>query len=207
MGPMRTAALGAALLAAGAAARADTAPAAFVDILAEMHPGYGSFVREVRRGATHLHPQGHVAGLVRPGGSDPRDPRDAPRSGAGVRNDIIVYDDTFGGAASGAWRRLIVDHEYFHARHLAHGAPAPAVDFGDERVNGHYYEALAWGYNLERIVQRSYPGLSLAERRLVEERYRGHREAFERWLRATQRPAWEHYGKFFDVSTPGAAAR
>jgi hypothetical protein len=185
------------LLAVLPAAGAGAPRAWFADLLEQMHPEYRAFVHEVRGGATRLHPQGLVAGLVRPGGRDPRDPRDAPLAGAGTRNDIIVYEDTFEPGASEAWRRVLVDHEYFHALHLGHGAAAPAVDFGDPGVNRDYYEALAWGYNLERIEQSSYPGLSLGERRLAEERYRGHRLAFERWLQRDHRDAWQHYGRFF----------
>lgn len=195
--PLRARALALALLSASAAALAQSAPADFAALLGEMHPEYGAFVREVRRGGTRLHPFGMLAGLVRPGGADPRDPRDAPRSGAGERNDILVYDDTFAPGSSEAWRRLIVDHEYFHARHLAQAVEAPAVDFGDAQANRHYYEALAWQYNLERIEHSRYPGLSAQEKRLAGSRYLRHRAAFETWLRKDHAQAWQHYGRFF----------
>lgn len=173
--------------------------AQFLEILTSLHPDYEIFIGEVRGASRRLHPSGLLTGLVRPGGSDPRDPRDAPR--AGGRNDIIVYDDTFEAAGGEPWRHLLVDHEYFHARHLGHGADAPVVDFDDEAVNRHYYEALAWGYNLERIEQGRYPGLSSAKVRRTRETYRRHRTAFEAWLRRHHEDAWSHYGRFFRLST------
>lgn len=172
------------------------ATARFLEILSSLHPDYGIFVGEVRDGGRRLHPSGLLSGLVRPGGENPRDPRDAPR--AGGRNDIIVYDDTFEAGTSTAWHRLLVDHEYFHARHLGRGAEAPAVDFGDEGANRHYYEALAWGYNLERIEQGRYPGLSPREARRSRERYWRHRAGFESWLLRYHADAWSHYGRFFE---------
>jgi hypothetical protein len=197
---------------AAAAPRAGWQPAArFAALLADMHPEHSLFVRQVRAGRTRLHPEGALAGVVRPGGSDPLDPADAPRAGLGERNDIVVYDDTFEAGASEAWQRLIVDHEYFHTRHLAQGAESPAVDFGDADANRHYYEALAWQHNVERIEAHRYPGLSLAEGRRARQRYREHRAAFERWLAGGHPYAWRHYGKFFtaagEAEAPAAGAR
>jgi hypothetical protein len=187
--------------AAIAAAAPGSRPVAlFAALLADMHPEHSLFVRQVRAGQRRLHPQGALAGVVRPGGSDPLDPADAPRAGQGERNDIVVYDDTFEVGASEAWQRLIVDHEYFHTRHLAHGAEPPAVDFGDAEASRHYYEALAWQHNLERIEASRYPGLSIADARRARQRYREHRAAFERWLKRDHPHAWRHYGKFFDAA-------
>jgi hypothetical protein len=196
MGPARSSALGAAILSVAAAVFAGAPPSEFIEILGQMHPEYRAVVGEVRSGATRHHPAGVAAGLVRAGGLDPLDLRDTPQAGAGVHNDIIVYGGTFRDGGGDAWRRLIVDHEFFHALHLAHGVEAPAVDFKDERVNRDYYEALAWGYNLSRAGENAYPGLDGAGRRSVEGRCIEHRDQFKRWLQREHRAAWEHYGRF-----------
>jgi len=197
MGQVRSGILGAAALSAGALAFAGAPPAEFIEILGQMHPEYRAVVGEVRPGTTRHHPAGVAAGLVRSGGRDPLDLRDAPRAGAGVHNDIIVYDGAFREGGGDAWRRLIVDHEFFHALHLAHGVEAPAVDFGDEGVNRDYYEALAWGYNLQRAGDNSYPGLEGIAWRRMEARCVEHRDQFKLWLQREHRVAWEHYGRFF----------
>jgi hypothetical protein len=190
-------------LATGVPLPAAPPPSAFLQILREMHPDYSAFVREVRGGETRRHPEGILAGLVRPGGEDPGDPGDAPQAGTGARNDIIVYDDTFRTGASPAWQRLIVDHEYFHAKHLSQAADPPVVDFGDSGVNRHYYEAAAWGYNVDRIERGSYPGLTRAEERRARALFLEHGAAFERWVRRAQESAWDHYGAFFAGLTSG----
>ncbi|MEE9217476.1 MAG: hypothetical protein V3U98_00225 [Acidobacteriota bacterium] len=193
---MRTLICGALLVLFSSAVVGASAPARFVEILEVLHPDYATFVHQVRAGKQRLHPIGLLAGLVRPGGTNPLDPRDAPV--AGKRNDIIIYDDTFERGTSAAWRSLIVDHEYFHAKHLGRGVKAPAVDFGEEQINRHYYEALAWGYNLERMEQGRYPGLRAAEQRTARRRFLEHRKAFRRWLLRNHAPAWLHYGRFLE---------
>jgi hypothetical protein len=190
------------------AASPEVTPDQVASLLAAMHPDYGRYIASVRYGATRLRPASLYAGLVRRGGRDPRDPDDGPRSGRGVANDLIVYADTFEPWRSAAWRLLVADHEYFHARHLAHGAEVPVVGFGDAGANQDYYEALAWGYVVGQASAGAYGELTRAERAEAARAYREHRDRFHSFVMAVQPPAWAHYGRFLpdpDVTTPASA--
>ena len=111
-------------------------------------------------------------------------------------NDLIIYADTFEISASPAWRRLILDHEYFHARHLARGFPLPVVSFEDASADTHYYEALAWGYVLERAAAGLYGDLTIREDAELKSRYRDHRSGFRAFVFDRQPSAWAQYGRF-----------
>jgi hypothetical protein len=178
-------------------------------LLASLHPDYHDYIAAVRYGRTRLRPLSLYAGLVRRGGLDPRDPDDGPRAGRGVSNDLIIYADTYETWRTPAWRRLLVDHEYFHARHLAHGLSAPVVGFGDARADTDYYEALAWGYVLSRDEQGVYGELSARERSEVAARYAEHRDRFHAFVMKEQASAWAHYGRFlpdpYEVTTLASA--
>lgn len=165
-------------------------------MLAAMHPDYTEYIGSVRFGDSRLRPEGLYAGLVRRGGGDPRDPGDGPDRGPGVVNDLIVYTDTFEPWSSAAWRRLLADHEYFHARHFARGFTIPLVGFGTAEIDAHYCEALAWGYVVERAAAGAYGDLSRRERLEAEERYREHFTRFHRFVMRRQPTAWAHYGRF-----------
>ena len=194
--------------AAGRPAAAEVTPAQIASLLASMHPDYERYIASVRYGATRLRPASLYAGLVRRGGRDPRDPDDGPRSGRGIVNDLIVYADTFEPWRSEGWRRLLADHEYFHARHLAYGAQVPVVGFGDARVNEDYYEALAWGHVIGQASAGVYGELTQAERSEAARAYREHRERFRSFVMEAQASAWAHYGRFMpdpDVTTPATA--
>jgi hypothetical protein len=189
----------------------EVTPEQVASLLASMHPDYGRYIASVRYGPSRLRPASLYAGLVRRGGLDPRDPEDGPRSGRGVANDLIIYADTFEPWHSQAWRRLVADHEYFHARHLAHGAGVPVVGFGDPRINEDYYEALAWGHVAREARRGTYGEMGRAEMAEAAARYREHQERFRRFVHRAQASAWAHYGRFLpdpaqqDLTTPSTA--
>ena len=192
---------GAALLCAAAltsqpARAADLSPDQVAGLLASMHPDYTTYIHEIRYGRSRLRPLSIYAGLVRPGGTDPRDADDGPRIGRGVVNDLIVYADTFEPWRTPAWRLLIADHEYFHARHLAKGYDLPLVGFGVASVDTDYLEAIAWQYVTRRAADGVYGTLSRAESAEVLSRYRCYYEDFRRYVFRTQPSAWAHYGRF-----------
>ncbi|HKY33976.1 MAG TPA: hypothetical protein VJV23_15705 [Candidatus Polarisedimenticolia bacterium] len=174
----------------------EATPGQIEALLAAMHPDYALYIGEVRYGASRLRPASLYAGLVRRGGRDPRDPADGPRSGRGVANDLIIYADTFEPWRSGAWRLLIADHEYFHARHLARGFRLPVVGFGDAQADTDYHEALAWEWVVRRAGEGIYGRLSPAESAEASSRYERHRDRFRRFVTGRQPSAWAHYGRF-----------
>ena len=125
----------AAAFTAGSTRAADLSPDQVAALIATMHPDYTTYIHSIRYGRSRLRPESIYAGLVRPGGADPRDAGDGPRAGRGAVNDLIVYADTFEPWRTPAWRLMIADHEYFHARHLAKGYDLPLVGFGIARVD------------------------------------------------------------------------
>jgi len=170
---------------------------------------YVRLVRVVPLQAASVSPQGIYSGLVRQGGSDPRIPEDAPVAGNGARNDIVLFASSLDATRSAAWRLLILDHEYFHARHLARGWRTPLVDFGDAEANRHYYEATAWGYVLERALEGSYGALFPAEIREARAAFTRHFEGIRGFIERHQPAAWAHYRRFMPAVTdpdrsPGA---
>ena len=173
-----------------------TTPEETIATLATLHPDYQTYIAQVRFGGHRMKPAGIDAGLVRPGGRDPRDPADGPRMGRGERNDLIIYADTFDPDASAAWRLLLPDHEYFHARHLARGFDIPAVSFGQAQADHDYCEALAWGWVLQRARAGIYGALTARERAELAARYERHFEGFFRFVMQRQPAAWAHYGRF-----------
>jgi hypothetical protein len=182
-------------------------------LLASLHADYGLYIGSVRIGGSRLRPASIYAGLVRRGGRDPQDPRDGPQMGLGATNDLIIYTDTFESWRTTAWRRLLADHEYFHARHMAHGFPIPVVGFGDAQADADYYEALAWGYVLERAAGGAYGDLSPKERAEAAAQYENHFGRFQRFVLRRQPSAWAHYGRFLpppdtiaSLTTPVASA-
>jgi hypothetical protein len=156
--------------------------------LAEMHPDYGRFIRRVR--AAPGAGGNLYMGLVRPDGEDPRLPGDAPRPAQGQRYDLVV----FAAAREEAWSRLLLDHEYFHARRLAHADRLPHPTFGGG-PDRHFAEALAWGYSLQRAGEGAYGALPPERRREAEQRYRQHRRAVQDHVLRRQPSAWAYYAR------------
>lgn len=169
------------------------------DVLAILHADHARWIGRIR---TATGGGGLYAGLVRPGGRDPRDPDDAPVPGPGRVHDLVLFPEAFGPNRTAAWVALIVDHEYFHARHLSGGFAVPLVSF-DGRADRHYLEALAWGWVLGRSRDGAYGPMPSSERREVEVMYREHREAFRRFVLERQPSAWAHYGRFLREEDAG----
>jgi hypothetical protein len=193
-----------ALAAAASQAPAHAAPITAADAatrLAAMHPDQGTYIARVRTVEAGAH--GAVyAGLVRPGGTDPADEDDAPARGNGARNDLVIFPETLDRPHSSAWLDVILDHEYFHARHLARGFTIPLVSFGSERIDRNYLEALAWGWVVGRIDDGLHAGLTPKERAEVQAAYERHLEAFRQFILARHPEAWAHYGRFFPAREP-----
>ncbi|HMC82843.1 MAG TPA: hypothetical protein VKL61_06385 [Candidatus Polarisedimenticolia bacterium] len=198
MGAVFLAALASATLASASGPGTDD----FESILGRIRPDYRSFIGAIRPGRTHLHPATLYMGLVRPGGQDPSLKDDTPLVGHGILNDVIVYADSREAGRSAGWAMLLIDHEYFHARHLSRGDKTPVPSFGDPEASRHYFEAVAWGYNLAQADEDEYPTLTHADYREAFRNYSLHFEAFRDYILMRDRPAWAHYRRFLpDPST------
>jgi hypothetical protein len=168
----------------------------FREILSRLRPDYASYVGNIRAGETRFHPSSLYMGLVRSGGRDPARLEDAPLLGRGVRNDIIVYADSREAGRSHGWAMLLIDHEYFHARHMARGDRTPVPFFGDPEADRHYDEAVAWGYNLIQAEEGEYPTLTHADYLEAFRNYSMHFEEFRDYILRRDRTAWAHYRRF-----------
>src|SRR2546422_4611981 len=131
---------------------------ALVRALAGMRPDYARYIFSVRPLAPGVGRRLYMA-LVRPGATDPTGHGSAPFAGRGARNDIVYDEAAVSSGHSVAWSRLLLDHEYFHARHMA-GATLLPVARGDSlEVERHYNEAAAWGFNVAEARAGQYTGL------------------------------------------------
>jgi len=166
------------------------------DLLEAMHADHARYIRSVRPAPQGISPADLYLGLVRAGGRDPRDPADAPRPGARQRYDVLVFRAPTAMSWSEGWSRLLVDHEYFHARHLARADRLPHPTFARASANRHFQEALAWGYNLQRLSENHYGSLPERRRNEVLQQYRRHRQALARYVRQRQASTWSYYGRF-----------
>lgn len=163
-------------------------------LLSSLHPDYLQFVSAVR-------PLPEGAGsrasvymvLVRTGADDATAHASAPFAGRGARNDILYDPAVFRSGRSLAWLQLLLDHEYFHARHLAGGTTVPLPARSGADRERHWFEAAAWGWSVAQARAGRYDGLKETEFREALDRYGDH-------LRAL-RPA----GSFAPVSMPAAA--
>lgn len=168
----------------------------FEQILSALHPDYALYVGAIRAGDTRFHPPTLYMGLVRAGGKDPTRIEDAPMLGRGIKNDIIVYANSREQGRSDGWAMLLIDHEYFHARHLARGDRTPVPSFGDSEADRHFYEAAAWGYNLAQADDGDYPTLTHADYLEAFRNYSMHFEAFRQFILSHDYHAWAHYRRF-----------
>jgi hypothetical protein len=115
--------------------------------------------------------------LVRPGAEDPTAPASAPFAGPGARNDILYDPGVLAAGRSEGWTLLLLDHEYFHARHLAGATSLPMPRRTGAEVEHHFCEAAAWGYTVEQARAGRYPGLRPDEFREALDRYGDHYRA------------------------------
>jgi hypothetical protein len=144
-------------------------------LLRSIHPDYLTYVRAVRSldrpGAER--PSVYMV-LVRPGASDPTRHESAPFAGPGARNDILYDPDVLNGSRSVGWTLLLLDHEYFHARHLAGATELPLPLRSGAGVERHFFEAAAWGYTVTQARSGRYAGLREDEFREALDRYGEH---------------------------------
>lgn len=176
--PLVTACAAALALAAGlGTARAAIDPAEA--LLAGLHPDYGDFVRAVRPIASPSTPSeaSVYMALVRPAADDPARRESAPLAGRGARNDVLYDPAVLSGGHSEGWVLLLLDHEYFHARHLAGATDLPLPLRSGVGVERHFLEAAAWGYTVSEARAGRYPGLRPEEFREALDRYGDHYRA------------------------------
>ncbi len=133
-------------------------PPALVRTLATLRPDYTRYISSVRPLAPGVGRRIYMA-LVRPGAIDPEGRGSAPYAGPGARNDIVYDEAAITSGHSVAWRCLLLDHEYFHARHMAGATLLPVERGGELAVQRHYNEAAAWGFNVAEARAGLYPGL------------------------------------------------
>src|SRR2546425_1113025 len=191
------------LLAAGGAAsivsaQTMTAPAdddprvdspALVRALASMRPDYTRYIFSVRPLAPGIGRRLYMA-LVRPGATDPSVHGSAPFAGRGARNDIVYDQAAVVSGHSVAWTRLLLDHEYFHARHMAGATRLPVARGDPLEVERHYNEAAAWGFNVAEARAGQYPGLREDEFREALDRLGEHYAALRALLKDTDPKRW-----------------
>ena len=147
-------------------------------VLSAARPDYHSYISALRpmsgREQGGAHGRTLYMALVRPGASDPSRTDSAPLAGPGVRNDVLYNPASIGPGRNPAWLKLLLDHEYFHARHLAGATSLPLPGKVSAEVERHYFEAAAWGFNVAEARARRYPGLRPSEFREALDRYGEH---------------------------------
>jgi hypothetical protein len=159
-------------------------------LLQSLHPDFGNYVGAVRPLAVAA--DGSVApvymALVRPGAADPTAAASAPFAGPGARNDILYDPRVIAAGRSEGWTLLLLDHEYFHARHLAGATSLPLPRDTGAAIEHHFCEAAAWGYTVEQAREGRYPGLRPDEFREALDRYGDHFRALRTMTRGSE--AW-----------------
>ena len=146
---------------------------ALLHALARIHPDYRLYISGLRPLAPGVSRRLYMA-LVRPGADDPAGHESAPYAGLGARNDIVYDGEAILAGHSPAFRYLLLDHEYFHARHLAGGTLLPLASGAGAEIERHYNEAAAWGFNVAEARAGRYPGLRPDEFREALDRHGEH---------------------------------
>ena len=141
--------------------------------LSSLRPDYGLYIETLRPLAPDVRRNIYMA-LVQPGATDPGGRASAPFAGSGARNDIVFDERAIRGGHSGAFVLLLLDHEYFHARHLARTTTVPPAGRVPLEIERRFSEAAAWGFNIAEARAGRYPGLRLDELREALDRYRDH---------------------------------
>ncbi|MFQ5876236.1 MAG: hypothetical protein ACE5JH_00870 [Acidobacteriota bacterium] len=165
-----------------------------VEILSAARPDYRRFITSLRplpeRLGNDSRGSGLYMALVRPGASDPGRTDSSPLAGPGARNDVLYDAASIAAGHSPAWLRLLLDHEYFHARHLAGATALPLPPDLPAEVERHYFEAAAWGFNVAEARARHYPGLREDEFREALDRYGEHYTGLRRLSRLGSSVPW-----------------
>jgi hypothetical protein len=157
--------------------------------LATRRPDYTRYISSVRPLAPGVGQRLYMA-LVRPGATDPGKRGSAPFAGLGARNDIVYDEAAILSGHSTAWRYLLLDHEYFHARHMA-GATLLPVARGDAvELERHYNEAAAWGFNVAMARAGQYTGLREDEFREALDRLSEHYASLRALLKESDPERW-----------------
>jgi hypothetical protein len=150
-------------------------------LLASLRPDYPLYIATLRPMPSGPFPSPGAAAiymaLVRPGAADPTRGASAPFAGPGARNDILYDSSSVSAGRSTGWATLLLDHEYFHARHLAGATSLPLPWGAPAEVERHFYEAAAWGFNVAEARAGRYPGLRPDEFREALDRYGEHYRA------------------------------
>lgn len=178
---------------------ADTAPTAAVPspvdpgaILSSLRPDYRDYILEMRPLPALADAQRTLyMALVRPGASDPGIAASAPFAGPGARNDILYDGAVIGGPRGAGWALLLLDHEYFHARHLAGMTSLPLPGAVRPEVERHFFEAAAWGFNVAEARAGRYPSLHWEEFHEALERWGEHYHALRRASLRNGPGTWE----------------
>lgn len=181
-------------------------PGQLSTILSDLRPDFRRFVREIRQVPRRRFPVTHYTALVRPGGDDPLEPASAPRPGRDQQNDILFYPDSFGIERTEAWRLLLLDHEYLHAKHLAEAHSVPLAGFGATQANRHFFEAVAWGHNVSEARRGAYGSLAGRDWQEALGNYDRHLRAFRQFVERAQPSAWAYWSRFFPRSDGVPAA-
>jgi hypothetical protein len=197
---------------AGLGIHGEAAPALAPDVdhlhrLQAVRPDYHLYIGGMRPMET-TGPQPFYMALVRPGATDPALRASAPLAGPGARNDVLYDRARIGAGRSAAWSLLLLDHEYFHARHLAGATSLPLPRMVAPQAERHFYEAAAWGWNIAEARAGRYPGLRPEEFREALDRYGEHYAALRDLLRGRD-AAWDAVSILLRrpaslVTTPGA---
>jgi hypothetical protein len=189
------AAAGALFLSAGVvlAAPADPGPQldqqGLVRTLSLLRPDYPLYISSVRPLTPGVARRLYMA-LVRPGATDPAGKGSAPNAGPGARNDIVYDEASIATGHSVAWRSLLLEHEYFHARHMAGATLLPVARDGAPEIERHYNEAAAWGFNVAEARAGRYPGLRPDEFREALDRLGEHYAALRAILKDADPARW-----------------
>ena len=175
------------------AAPADPGPRldqqALVRTLSLLRPDYPLYISSVRPLVPGIARRLYMA-LVRPGATDPAGKGSAPNAGPGARNDIVYDEASIATGHSVAWRSLLLEHEYFHARHMAGATLLPVVRDGVPEIERHYNEAAAWGFNVAEARAGRYPGLLPDEFREALDRLGEHYAALRAILKDSDPARW-----------------
>jgi hypothetical protein len=174
--------------------------------LAAMRPDYADYIGDLR--AIEPDPRrGIYMALVQPGATDPRSRGSAPLAGPGARNDIVFDAQAVTDGHTGAFRMLLLDHEYFHARHMAGATSVPIPEAVAPEVQRRFNEAAAWGFNIAEARDGRYPGLREDEFREALDRFRDHYTALRRLLERERPETWRAMADLLrrpDLTTGGS---